>query len=75
MYKQIEPYTIAFLDSACIVSPVATLQDECGGTCHIIVDDHCYVLCIETEDGSYKPTTHIFKEAFEVIKTLPNLQK
>ena len=42
-------------------------------TCHIIIDDHCYVLCMENEDGSCKPTTHIFKEAFEVIKTLPNL--
>lgn len=73
MYKQITNYPEVFMDSGSIVTPVATLQDECGGTCHIIVDDHCYVLCIQHEDGSCKPTTHIFREAFEVIRNLPIL--
>lgn len=71
MYKQVKTSSEIFMDSASIMIPVATLQDECGGTFHIIIDDHCYVLCMETEDGSCKPATHIFREAFEVIKTLP----
>lgn len=72
MYKQIETAKEIFLESAAIVNPIATLKDECGGTCHIINDDHCYVICIEKMDGSCSPTTHIFKEVFKVLKKLPS---
>lgn len=53
-----------------IVNPVATLQGEYGGVCQIINDDHCYVICLKQEDETYKPTTHIFREVFEVLKNL-----
>ena len=71
MYRQIETAPEVFMGSASIMNPVATLQDECGGTFHIIIDDHCYVLCMEDEDGLCRPATHIFREAFEVLKQLP----
>ncbi len=61
------------MESAVIMHPVATLEDQCGGRCHIILDDHCYVVCIEQEDGSCRPSSYIFKEAFEVMKSLPML--
>ena len=51
--------------------PVATLADEYGGRCQIAIDDHCYVLYLKREDGTYKLTSHIFYEAFEVLKKLP----
>lgn len=71
MYKQVETIPAIIMESNSIVTPIATLQDECGAICHIIVDDHCYVLCIEDEDGFCKPTTHIFKEAFKILRQLP----
>jgi hypothetical protein len=71
MYKEVEKSPEVFMESAAIVTPVATLEDDCGAKCHIIRDDHCYVLCIEQEDGSCRPATHIFKEAFQVMRRLP----
>lgn len=71
MYQQIETESAIIMESNSIVTPVASLRDECGGICHIIVDDGCYVLCIENEDGFCKPTSHIFKEAFKILRTLP----
>ncbi len=54
-----------------IHGPVATLADEYGGKCHIVVDDNCYVLYLNgTPSGEFKMTNHIFKEAFLVLKTL-----
>jgi len=70
-YKQVETEKeIIMSNSKCAMSPVATLKDGFGGVCQIINDDHCYVLCLKNEDGTYKPTTHIFKEAFEVLVKL-----
>lgn len=70
-YKQVETEKeITMSNSKSIVSPVATLKDEFGGVCQIINDDHCYVVCLKQQDGTYKPTTHIFKEAFEVLSKL-----
>lgn len=46
---------------------------------HIYVDDHCYIVAIYggtyidrsgKEKKFYHPTTHIFPEALEVLKTL-----
>lgn len=71
MYKQVE--TQQNIELAGInegISPLATLKDEYGGTCHIIEDDHCLMLCIEKDDGKCVPATHLFREAIEVIKTL-----
>lgn len=73
VYQQI-PTTqqIIMHKSGSFVTPVATLTDG-AGVCQIIKDDNCYVLCLRQEDGRYKPATHIFKEALEVLKTLPPL--
>ena len=71
MYTRIKKEKEIFLDSAAIVRPIVTLKDECGGKCHIIIDDACYVVCIENEEGVSKPTTHIFNEVLEVLKELP----
>lgn len=53
-------------------TPVLTLADEYGARCQIVVDDHCYMVYLKREDGSYFSTDHIFPEAFEALKTLPN---
>lgn len=74
MYKLIETsQEITMSNSRSVVNPIATLKDEYGGVCQIIVDDHCYVICLKKEDGTFSPTTHIFKEVFEVLKRLANL--
>jgi hypothetical protein len=72
MYKQTETTKkIIMFNSGNIISPIVTLKDEHGGICQIINDDHCYVICLKKEDGTYSPTTHIFKEVFNVLKGLP----
>jgi hypothetical protein len=72
MYQQTETTTeITMYGSGSLISPLATLKDEWDGVCQIIIDDNCYVICLKQCDGTYKPTTHIFREAFEVLKTLP----
>jgi len=71
MYQLVEPslsITIKGLDEK--IAPIATLKDEYGGICHIIEDDHCFVVCLEKADGISNPTTHLFKEVIEAIKTL-----
>lgn len=73
MYIQIETTTeITMSDSNSIVNPIATLKDEFGGVCQIINDDHCYVICLKQNDGTFRPSNHIFNEAFEVLKNLPS---
>ena len=74
MYKKVETDPRYMLKNGTICIPVATLADEYGGRCQIDIDDHCYVLRLMTEDGSYKITPYIFREAFEVLKTLPSPQ-
>jgi hypothetical protein len=71
MYKQVETDKTATLDNGVEFTPVATLADEWGGRCQIAVDDHCYVLRLKRDDGTYKTTPYIFKEAFNVLVTLP----
>lgn len=71
MYKQVETDKTATLDNGVEFTPVATLDDEWGGRCQISVDDHCYVLRLKWDDGKYKTTPYIFKEAFNVLVTLP----
>ncbi len=82
MYKQTETTPTAVLSNGVEITPVATLKDDAGGVAHIWVDDHCYVLGLEREHQEtsdspvktvVKPTHYIFREAFEVLKTLPDL--
>lgn len=54
------------------VAPVLTLVDEHGGRVQIVMDDHCYVILHQQENGSYKQTPWIFKEAFQALKHLPD---
>lgn len=70
MYKQVETTPEIIMSNNGIMNPIATLKDDCGGVCQIINDDHCYVVCLKQEDGTYKPSTHIFKEVFDVLKQL-----
>lgn len=73
MYTEVNLDEEVQLDNGVFVKPVATLEEKNGGKCQIIEDDHCYVLLLRQEDGSYKRTSWIFPEAFEVLKTLPSL--
>lgn len=72
MYKKVKTDSEAVLDNGVKIKPVATLADESGGRCQISIDDHCYVLYLNGENG-YIRTSWIFPEAFKVLKTLPNL--
>lgn len=73
MYKQIKTSeSIQMETSGSIVTPIATLEDSSGGVCQIIIDDHCYVICLKQSNGTYKPTTHIFREVFDVLVALPS---
>jgi len=75
MYKQIVTHLKATLYNGVEFTPVATLADESGGVCHIDIDDHCYVLRLLQPDGKCLTATHIFPEAFEVLKNLPSPNK
>lgn len=70
-YKKVETDLEYTLDNDEKSKPVATLADEYGGKCQISIDDHCYVLRLKQPDGRYKTTPYIFKEAFNILKTLP----
>ena len=70
MYKKIKTDKQYELDNGVICEPVATLSDEYGGRLQIDIDDHCYVLRLKKQDGKYKTTPYIFREAFNVLTTL-----
>jgi len=48
-----------------------------SGDSYIIVDDGCYVCVVPYQPGTstvlYRPTTHLFQAAVDVLKTLPPL--
>lgn len=87
MYKQVPAHSEFTDKHGNVHTPVATLEDEYGGVCHIIEDDHCYVLylkavsfksvpkgCLDIQDGVwFRRITHIFREAHELLKSLPTL--
>lgn len=73
MYKQVKTHETAILDNGVEFKPVATLESEAGGICHISIDDHCYKLTLKQEDGRFKVTPYIFGEALEVLRRLPPL--
>jgi len=73
MYKQVETQKSATMENGADVFVIATLKDEYGGCAHIIVDDHCYMLVLERK-GLCRNTPWIFREAFEVLKTLDSPQ-
>ncbi|MFW6001850.1 MAG: hypothetical protein ACOCQD_00760 [archaeon] len=72
MYKKVKTDEVVITDNGVEIKPVATLADEYGGRCQIWIDDSCYVLSLIQDDGRYKATNHIFKEAFDVLVTLKN---
>lgn len=84
MYKQVKTHKATINKNGNEFTPVATLESEYGGVAHFYIDDHCYVLglerdCSKTSDNKSPflrethPVTHIFPEAFEVLKKLPDL--
>jgi len=76
MYKQVETDSESESESEMGGSnkPVATLADEYGGRVQIVIDDHCFVLELKQEDGSYKMIKWWFQEAVDVLKTLPSVE-
>jgi len=72
MYRQVETTKEIILHNGTKSYPIATLRSDAGGMCQICIDDGCYILRLDREHG-YIDTTHIFAEAFEVLKTLPPL--
>ena len=85
MYRQVPTHSQFQDRNGNLHTPVATLADEYGGVCHVITDDHCYVLylkydyfkpvpegCLEVQDDThFHRTSHIFREAHELLKSLP----
>lgn len=72
MYRQLDnpiPYS-RLASNGAEIRPVATLADEHGGRVHIWIDDHCYQVGLEREDG-VRPVTHIFAEAHRALSQLP----
>ena len=54
---------------------IMTLRNSYGQMCHIVEDDHCYVLYNQFPENDYATKTFfIFPEAFEALKKLPNPQ-
>ena len=71
-------YEVQELPDDCVIlanfvkaTPIVTLFN--GVTkCHIINDDHCYVLVIcSPEDNTATMMTHWFREAVEAVQDLP----
>jgi hypothetical protein len=74
---QPQPDKEAFLRSSSIgVKPLATLKSSDGGVCHIVEDDHCYLLLQGGHQGvnDFIAVKHWFHEAVEALKTLPSLK-
>lgn len=58
------------------INSIITLKNGSGQMCHITEDDHCYVLYNQNSpEESANKITHIFPEAFEILKELPSLQQ
>lgn len=73
MYKIVDTYDqIQIVGSGSYIKPVLSMEDEHGGKAHIIRDDKCYLVVLNTSDGrTYSYTPWIFAEAHEALKTLP----
>lgn len=72
MYEQVETdLCIRDMETGALLFPVATLMDGYGGQAHILIDDHCYVLCLRRNGPTYVWSNHWFEEAVKVLKRLP----
>lgn len=69
MFKRVETDKEATLKNGTVFNPVVTLADESGGRVQIMSEAGCYVLCVKRE-GAYVFTPYIFREAFDVLRTL-----
>lgn len=65
------PQSIELMNGS-TATPVASLRDEYGGVSHIIIDDHCYVLVNGEDNGPYGTSSHWYKEAVQLLRTLPD---
>ena len=68
--KRVKTDSEVTLKNGTVFKPVATLVDAAAGRVQIVLEEGCYVLCVKREDG-YVFTPYIFREAFEVLRTLP----
>lgn len=79
MYKRVKTPDWIIHENGDKDACVALLADGYGARAAIIVDDGCYVLCIEREhvderghkEQRFTPIRHWFKEAVEVLRDLP----
>ena len=75
MYKQVETDPVFKTTSYDLAEPVATLENGNGSVCQIVYDGGCcYIIYMKQSNGLYAPSTHIFKEVLDVLKTLPPLE-
>ena len=71
MYKIIETDAeVRFGEGGGMVKPLVTLADEWGGRAQIVEDDHCLVVLLKGETGTYHPHPWLFPEVVDAIKQL-----
>lgn len=73
MYKEVEPVEEV---PGWGTKAEVTLKDEHGGIVHVIKDDGCYLMVINSTltDKVFTVAPWIFPEAFEALRKLPPLR-
>jgi len=66
MYKVVDKVPEKW-DSERYGDPVVVLESENGGVSVIGMDDHCFVLYNNVQDGMKPPVTHWYKEAAQAL--------
>lgn len=74
-YKFVTPPKEVILENGAKVVPRFTLKNCSGGIAHWIIDDNCYVLIFHVGNERYRPVKHIFREAHQALKHLPELKR
>jgi len=68
MYKLLaKPDKRAVRDNGVEFKPFMTLSDKYGGRAQFTYDDHCLILLLKQDDGTYKITPYIFPDALWAI--------
>jgi hypothetical protein len=73
MYKHMRPHKKFVTEAGIEYNPVATLKDNDGSVCHIVIDDNCYVCFLHTEESGWVATHYIFAELHSALTLLPTL--
>ncbi len=70
-----EPISKIMLDNWEWAHPVASLRHVCSDVmCHIIVDDGCYVLLRQLDEGLFATSTHWHADAVVAVRAMPDLE-